>query len=362
MGENMKNIKFFIFTMALIMMMTSVACSDSTKLVDTATSTNQSTGHIYLYGEHHGVEKILKKELELWGKYYADENMRHLFIEFPYYTAEFLNLWMQSDSDDILEELYNDWKGTAGYNSHTKEFYKEIKRDYPETIFHGTDVGHQYNTTGQRFLKYLEDNNLKSSEKYLLVEETIEQGKYFYDNSDDIYRENKMVENFIREFDKLKNENIMGIHGAAHTDFNAMEYKTQSVPCMAKQLKKIYGESIYSEDLSFLVKEIEPLRIEIINVNGKDYTASYFGKSDLKGFKDYAHREFWRLENAYEDFRNNKKTGDVLPYNNYLMVIEKGQVFVIDYTKTNGSVQRKYYRSDGRKWKGMESTEEFTIK
>lgn len=358
----MKNTRVLIFVMALMILLVLVGCSDSTKLVDTYMSSDKSTGQIYLYGEHHGVEKILKKELELWGKYYADENMRHLFIESPYYTAELLNLWMQSDSDDILEEIYYDWKGTAAYNPYIKEFYKEIKTKYPETIFHGTDVGHQYNTTGKRFLNYLEENDLESSEKYLLAQEAIEQGKYYYDNSDNIYRENKMVENFIREFEKLKNENIMGIYGAAHTDFNAMEYKTQSVPCMAKQLKKIYGESIYSEDLSFLVKEIEPLRVEIINVNGKDYEASYFGKQDLKGFKDYSHREFWRLENAYDDFKDNKKTGDVLPYDNYLMVIKKGQVFVIDYTKTNGSVKRNYYRSDGHIWKGTESTEEFKVK
>lgn len=362
MGENMKNTKLFIFAMALIILITSVACSDSTTLVDTDTSTDKSIGKIYLYGEHHGVEKILEKELELWNKYYHQENMRHLFVELPSYSTEFLNLWMESDSDDILEELYNDWKGTAGYNSHTKEFYKEIKKNYPETIFHGTDVGHQYNTTGKRFLKYLDDNNLKSSDKYLLVEETIEQGRYYYEHSDDIYRENKMVENFIHEFDKLKDENIMGIYGAAHTSFDSMDYVTNSIPCMAKQLKERYGEAIYSEDLSFLIKEIEPIRIDIVTINGKDYEASYFGKQDLIGFKGYSYREFWRLENSYDYFKNQKKTGDVLPYNNYPMLIDTGQIFAINYTKIDGSVEIKYYRSDGRIWKGMASTEEFTIK
>jgi len=53
--------------------------------------------------------------------------MRHLFVELPYYTAEFLNIWMKSDSDEILDELYNDWIGTALYNPYTKEFYKKIK-------------------------------------------------------------------------------------------------------------------------------------------------------------------------------------------------------------------------------------------
>ncbi|WP_406242448.1 hypothetical protein ACF3M2_19735 [Tissierella carlieri] len=358
----MKNTRLFMFAVALIMLLALVACSYSTTSMDTARTSEQSTGQIYLYGEHHGVEKILEKELELWNKYYHKDNMRHLFVEYPYYSAGFLNLWMQSDSDDILEELYKDWEGTASQNPYIKEFYKKIKSECPETIFHGTDVGHQHHTTGRRFLKYLEENNLESSEQYLLAQEAIEQGKYYYEHSDHVYRENKMVENFIREFDKLKGENIMGIYGGAHTDFDAKDYMTNSVPCMAKQLKERYGDAIYSEDLPWLAKEIEPSRVDTITVNEKDYEASYFGKQDLSGFKDYACREFWRLENAYEHFKDKKKTGYMLPYDNYPMLIETGQVFVIDYTKTDSSIERVYYRSDGYIRNGQPSTEEFTMK
>lgn len=356
----MKN-KIFAFFIALIMMIL-VSCSAVNESVDAVSPSDKSSGQIYLYGEHHGIEKIMEKELELWGDYYHKENMRHLFIEYSYYAAELLNLWMKSDNDDILDELYEDWEGTAAYNPYTKEFYKKIKSEYPETIFHGTDVGHQYDTTGQRFLKYLEENNMENSEQYSLTQEAIEQGKYYYEHSDDVYRENKMTENFIREFDKLKNESIMGIYGDAHTDFDAMDYITNSVPSMAKQLKKRYGDNIHSEDLSWLAKDIEPLRADTITVNQKKYEASYFGKQDLTGFKDFASREFWRLEKAYEDFKGNKKIRDVLPYDEYPMLIEEGQVFVIDYTKTDGSVNRAYYRSDGYIWNGLKSTEGFVVK
>lgn len=357
----MKNKRYFIFAIALILLPVLVACSDDTPSVDTVKISNQSTGQIYLYGEEHGVEEILEKELELWSKFYHKENMRHLFVEFPYYTAEFLNLWMQSESDDILEELYQDWEGTASYKPFIKEYYNKIKNDYPETIFHGTDVGHQYQTTGQRFLEYLEENNLENTEEYLLTQEAIEQGKYYYKHSDYAYRENKMAENFIREFDKLRNENIMGIYGTAHTDFDAMDYKTNSVPSMANQLKERYDDAIHSEDLALLAKESELLKVGTVTINKKDYEAFYFGKQDLTGFKDYAYREFWRLKNAYEYFKDKKKTGDVLPYDNYPMEIETGQVFVIDYTKTDGSKVRLFYRSDGHIWQGKPSTEEFTI-
>jgi len=273
----MRNSKSLAIVVLLIII-SLTGCSVNDEPVYSVEPTEKLSGQIYLYGENHGVEKILEKELEIWGEYYRNENMRHLFIESPYYTAELLNLWMHSDSDDILNEIYNDWVGTQAQNPYIKEFYKKIKNLYPETIFHGTDVGHQYDTTGQRFTKYLKENNLENTDQYLLTQEAIAQGKYHYKHSADAYRENKMAENFIREFDKLKNENIMGIYGGAHTDFDTMDYTTNSVPNMASQLKEIYGDNIFSEDLSWILKDIEPLRTDTITINQKDYEASYFGK------------------------------------------------------------------------------------
>ena len=355
-----KRISIFVLAIVLIIIPALSACSNKPLQAEVSAPPSQSQGQIYLYGEQHGVEQILNKEFELWQDYYQNKNMRHLFIESPYYTAEFLNIWMQSDNDDIFNEVYEDWTGSASYNPNVKDFYKKIKSECPETIFHGTDVGHQYDTTGERFLMYLEAHDMKGSEQYTLAQEAIEQGKYFYEHSDDVYRENKMAENFIREFDKLSGENVMGIYGGAHTGLDAMNC-TNSVPCMANQLKQRYGDVIHSEDLTYLANDAEPSRVDKIAVNGKEYEAPYFGKEDMSWSDDYAYREFWRLENAYEDFKDKPKTDNDLPYNNYPMQIETGQVFVIDYTKKDGSVERVYYRSDGLVWNGMTSTEEFTL-
>lgn len=352
----MKSKRIFFFTMVLIVVVSLSACSN----IAIQQESKQPSGEIYLYGEKHGVDKILDKEFELWYEYYHNQGMRHLFVELPYYTAEFLNIWMQSSSDDILDAVYKDWSGSLSHNPSVKEFYKRIKTHCPETIFHGTDVGHQYNTTGERFLSYLRSNNLKDSEQYLLTNEAIDQGRYFYRHSDHGYRENAMAENFIREFDKIRDENIMGIYGAAHTGLDSMDY-TNSVPSMANQLKEYYGNIISSEDLSSMAKDTPPLRVDTLNVSGRDYEAMYFGKQNLPGFKEFAYREFWRLENAYDNFGDRPKTGEVLPYNEYPMFIETGQVFVIDYTKTDGSVIRKYYRCDGYVWNDLPSTEEFKV-
>lgn len=52
--------------------------------------------------------------------------MLHLFVEYPYYTREFLNLWIESDNDEILDKIYNDWHGTMNHNPYTKEFFKWV--------------------------------------------------------------------------------------------------------------------------------------------------------------------------------------------------------------------------------------------
>jgi hypothetical protein len=320
----------------------------------------QTSGNIYLYGEAHGVAKILDKEYKLWSQYYHNGGIRHLFVELPYFTAEYLNLWMQSDNDDILEEIYDDWERTLSHNPDVKEFYKKIKSECPETIFHGTDIGHQYDTTGSRFLSYLAANDLGESEKYTLTMEAIRQGHVFYSKKDGVYRENTMTENFIREFEKLGNESVMGIYGSAHTGLDEMDHGTQSIPCMANQLQDHYGGTIYSENLSWMTKDIEPSRVDYITLHGKEYKASYFGKQDLTGFKDYAYREFWRLEDAYDDVKSLPLVDNYLPYDNYPMLIETGQVFVINSTKTDGSVQRDYYLSSGQVVEGVNSTQQFT--
>ena len=325
-------------------------------------SGGHSSGEIFLYGETHSVKTLLEKEMEQWAFYYENEGMRDLFVELPFYTAEFLNLWMRSENDEILEQLYVDWEKTAIHTQEVLDFYRQIKKDCPETVFHGTDVGHQYETTGKRYLEYLAANGLEHSEAYRLAQENVEQGEYYYRRGSGLYRENTMTKNFVRAFDSLDGLSVMGIYGSAHTELGAKDYYTNTVPCMANQLTNIYGDRVHSEDLSYLLLRQEADRVDTILVEGKEYEASYFGKTDLSViFPDFQYREFWRLENAYDDFKSRSTTGNVLPYNNYPMEIEEGHVFVIQYTKKDGTVIREYHRSDGNTWQGAPATEEFKI-
>ena len=107
------------------------------------------------------------------------------------------------------------------------------------------------------------------------------------------------------------------------------------------------------------VKEVQDMiRKDILCINGREYEAGYYGERDMSGWSDYAtKREYWRLEDAGDDFANCRRDSEVLPYNNYPpMAIEVGQVFVIDYHKKEGGIDRRVYLADGTVWQGLDST------
>ncbi len=211
---------------------------------------------IRLYGESHGYKPYYDIELELWKERYA-LGYRNLFVELPYYSAEFLNVWMGEGSDEVLDRFFEDIQGTLSGNESNKTFFRDIKRFCPETVFFGTDVGHQYDTTGARYLRYLEDKGQKDSVQYDLAEECIRQGKEYAlvhtDSGISPVREAYMVSNFIEAYDRCGGK-IMGIYGSYHIDLNNPDL-------MAGQLKAHYGDVFSSIKLSTLAMEQKPYRI-----------------------------------------------------------------------------------------------------
>ena len=183
---------------------------------------------LYLYGEFHANDELLQRELALWKDYYAG-GLRDLFIELPYYTAQYLNRWMQADNDRILMEVYTDWKGSASY----------------QTVFHGTDVGHQYNSTGYRYLRLLRSEGKRDTEEYRLASENIDQGLEFYRTQDGEFRENAMTQNLLREYRALGGGTVMGIYGAYHTSMTSDD----GVQTMASRLTEALGDSVIFHDL-----------------------------------------------------------------------------------------------------------------
>lgn len=142
--------------------------------------------------------------------------------------------------------------------------------------------------------------------------------------------------------------------------FQAFHGYNPSLANKSDMMLNIFPRLIYQ----ICVKEVlEAMKKEIITINGKEYEASYFGESDMSSWSDeFSKRKYWRLENAYDDFKDKPKLEQLLPYNNYPPInIEIGQIFVIDYYKSNGIVERRYYISEGTVWKDMLCTREFIL-
>ena len=181
---------------------------------------------VMLYGEAHGFREYYEIELSLWEKCYR-EGDRDLFVELPYYSAEFLNLWMKEDGDGLLDALFAEIRGTLSGNDDYRDFLRKLKAACPETVFHGTDVGHQFDTTGRRYLRYLEEHGLKDSENYRLAAECIRQGKE-YDavrtpTGISPVREKYMISNFLEAYARLGGKRIMGIYGSYHINLKNPE-------------------------------------------------------------------------------------------------------------------------------------------
>lgn len=297
---------------------------------------DRQSGQVYLYGELHSMEGFKLKENELWEQYYHERGMRHLFVELPFYAAEFLNLWMQAEDDEMLDKLFEEWKGTPADTPLQREFYQRIKENCPETVFHGTDVVHIYYATGERYLQLLRDSGQENSEKYRIAQEVIEQGIYYYEYADANFRENKMVENFIREYEALNGEDIMGIYGAAHLNLSDNTYNVE-VPWMAVQLSEHYEEHMHIYNMRELV---EPLRVERITIGDQEYEAYYYGRRGTKTVLEY-----WQLD-LTDELKRYLSTGETYPYSWLPLPVEDNQIFVVQTTKEDGSVQRSYYRSD----------------
>ena len=157
----------------------------------------------------------------------------------------------------------------------------------------------------------------------------------------------------------------------------ALKYGYDSPVSFARAFRDFHGfnpklarqEDCIPKDFPRLVFSIqakgvkEMIRKDRITIQGKEYEATYFGEADMSSWsKIYAKREFWRLEDAYADFKDLPQSQDVLPYNNYpAMDVQVGQVFVIDYHRKDGVVERKYYIADGAVWNNLPCTTEVLL-
>lgn len=127
---------------------------------------------------------------------------------------------------------------------------------------------------------------------------------------------------------------------------------------MANQLKKYYGESIHAVNLTSY-RNFNFSEIDKIQVKDKSYYAAYFGEKEmLDSTIEFKKGEFWRLEGVSDEFKNTPVTGEELDYREFPAEPRKGDIWAVDCTKEDGSVERKYYRASGKRTQGRMAAEE----
>ncbi len=346
--KKLTNVIALVFAFLLL----AAACGEDNEVQENAES------KIYLYGEAHADEEIIEKEYELWHDYYYNHGMRHLFIEASYFTVHYMNEWMKSETDEIFEDIYEEWGGTPAHNEHTYNFYMRIKEECPETVFHGHDIaGTGYIKYGIKYLQELRAQGKEDSDEYKYAEKIYKlsvkwNNTLISDPENGNLRENSMAEEFMREFDALEGESVMGIYGAAHVVLGKKAFYG-TVDNMGTQLQAVYGDNLYAEDLSK-----SPRRTDRWSVNGKEYDMYYYGDLEMESWsEEFKSREFWKVVEPESDFDDWKLTGEVLPYNNYpVNEIEVGDVFMVHYLRKDGGEEWRFYKADGTMENDLEST------
>lgn len=342
----------------------------------TATTAAASTGQIFLYGEEHGRADHLAVQLERWTYYYEEHGLRHLFVELPFFTAAFLNVWMGEPDDRILDEIMVATEGTAGNTPYMRQFLGDIKANLPETIFHGTDVGHQFHTTGRRFIEYLYEHELTTypdgtpSFIYQHTLENIRQGADFHEHfmihRDHQIRVDYKFDNFVLLFDRLEGESIMGgLYGLLHVRLEDYPPTFAHGHSLGRRLLAHYGSDQVHTFNVFDFVTLPDLAGEPVTllIDSGRHAAVYLGTEDLRPHFPgrFNARSFYRLTDAYELFRHEPFTGDVLPFDNFPFLVTEGQVFMIHYENADGSEWFWYGRASGGELNGRPTVQEFEI-
>ena len=126
------------------------------------------------------------------------------------------------------------------------------------------------------------------------------------------------------------------------------------VDTMSQMLEDHYG-NIYHTDI---IVPPEIIRSEYQAIAGKRYEVTFYG--EVVGKKGDVY-QFWKIENAYDDFKDYPVTENCLPNYNFPMKIEEKQVYILDVVSKDGSVDRGYYITDNYSWQGYDVAMQFNI-
>ena len=119
---------------------------------------------MFLTGENHGVKANIELRIKFLKYYKERTNFKYYLCELPYSMTYFLNIYLETKDENILDNIYEPLKGTDAWNKdeydywgYLYEFNKELPRD-DKIILIGPDIEHQPQNA-IRFMKYCLDKN-----------------------------------------------------------------------------------------------------------------------------------------------------------------------------------------------------------
>ncbi len=180
---------------------------------------------IFMTGENHGVKANTELRTKFLKYFKEKTNFKYYLCELPYSMTYFLNRYMKTGDESIIENIYEPLKGTDAWNKDEFDYWKylyQFNRGLSENdkiILVGVDIEHQPRNAFN-FMRYCLDKNDVSGVINDYVEELGDIGSTIDEDLEDICKKigSELIEN------KNLHKNFPGeyYHGFKHVNNNVL--------------------------------------------------------------------------------------------------------------------------------------------
>ena len=208
---------------------------------------------IFLTGENHGVKANIELRIKFLKYFKEKTNFKYYLCELPYSMTYFLNTYLKTNDESIIENIYEPLKGTDAWNKDEYDYWKylyKFNQELSETdkiILVGIDIEHQPQNAFNFMIHCLDKNCV--SEKVLDYVKRFGKGHDIMDKelkhlckkiSRELAENERLYRNSLKEYyDKFKhvNNNLLNaIESYSGNNFNGVRDKK-----MYKNFLKIYS-------------------------------------------------------------------------------------------------------------------------
>ncbi|HAQ41143.1 MAG TPA: hypothetical protein DCM73_10140 [Clostridiales bacterium] len=316
---------------------------------------NLNDYNVYLVGEHHAIAKNYDIQLYMLKYLNKHQGVKYIISEIGYCDAQMINKYLESGDASILETIMGNLKGTFSYVKELKEFYEEVYeynktlKDGEKLTVIGIDLQHQTYTGIDYLLSLVPDvsdipevikndvealNSAKEDKAHRadllnsVLESTVKNEdtykKFMPENyehfkrgaknivqlfecssSGDMFmkaREEKIIENFMYQYEEINGSKCFGMFGGFHTILNARPHDGNGEYNFATYINDVYDKT----------------KNKVASATVNYYECSYMDKDTGEGVKvPYATIEKMLAQTTESDFA-------------FFPLAKKGSIFVQD--------------------------------